>query len=122
MQKKLVIFFLTHFTYGMIFNMFGPIIPYLAESTGQTESEFTYIFVLRGVSYLAAGFCQQSFLKDYCLYKRMLISCLVSGISFFFLHLIYPYYLLSSFVCLIMFFANGSIEVLINVLLMTATA
>jgi len=38
MQRKLIIFFLTHFTYGMIFNMFGPIIPYLAEKSGQVES------------------------------------------------------------------------------------
>ena len=121
MNKKLILFFLTHFTYGMMFSMFGPIIPYLAEESNRIESDFTFMFVMRGISYLIAGFCQQSFFKQYCLYKRMLVSCILSGISLIFFQLFYSYHFVASLICLILFLANGSMEVLINVLLMTSS-
>ena len=82
MKAKLYIFFTTHFTYGLIFSVFGPLIPYLSESTGLVESDFNYIFALRGVAYLITGLAQKTILGRYCLYKRIFLSCIFSGIGF----------------------------------------
>lgn len=80
MKNHVVLVFLAHLAYGMNFSMFGPIVPYLAEESGRLESDFTFVFVLRGISYLMAGLCQQRFFKQYHLTKRMMASCIISGI------------------------------------------
>jgi hypothetical protein len=37
---------------------------------------------MRGIAYLIAGLSQKTILKNYNIYNRMLLSCLMSGIGF----------------------------------------
>ena len=73
---------------------------------------------MRGIAYLIAGLAQKMLLKQYCLYKRMLISCLISGIGFILFQKVYFNPILLGIVSFLMNLTIGSIEVLINVLLM----
>lgn len=108
MNNKLYLVFLTHFTYGLVFNMFGPLVPYMAELSHRIESDFTYMFLIRGVAYLVAGFSQKGFLSQFNPVKRLMVSCIVSGVCFGLFDQFYQNVIISSIICVFMFLGNGS--------------
>ena len=80
------------------------------------------MFLIRGVAYLVAGFSQKGFLSRYNPVRRLMVSCIVSGICFALFHNFYQNKLVSSIICVAMFLGNGSMEVLINVLLTASSS
>jgi predicted MFS family arabinose efflux permease len=69
---------------------------------------------------MITGLAQKTFLGKYCLYKRMLVSCLLSGFGFILFQMAYHNSTLLAFVSFFMNLSIGSIEVLVNVLLIEA--
>ena len=59
MSLPKIIYFLAYsysfVLYGSIITGMGPIIPYFAEATGNSETSFSYIFFVRALGYLAGG-------------------------------------------------------------------
>lgn len=66
------------------------------------------MFLIRGVAYLVAGFSQKGFLSQFNAVKRLMISCIVSGVCFGLFQLFYENRLFSSIICVPMFLGNGS--------------
>ncbi len=69
---------------------------------------------------MITGLAQKTFLGHFCLYKRMLVSCISSGIGFILFGMFYHNSTILAFVAFFMNLSIGSIEVLINVLLIEA--
>lgn len=69
---------------------------------------------------MITGFAQKTILGGYCLYKRMLISCLLSGFGFILFQMSFRNSTALAFVSFFMNLSIGSIEVLVNVLLIEA--
>lgn len=66
---------------------------------------------------MITGFAQKTIMGGYCLYKRMLISCLLSGFGLILFQMSFRNSTALAFVSFFMNLSIGSIEVLVNVLL-----
>jgi MFS family permease len=118
MNSQLKVNFLAHFTDGLMFSVFGPIIPFFSEMTGLIESEFNYIFALRGVAYVIAGILQKSLLSEIKLAVRMQACMFIAGVCFLLFANSYNNSFYLSIFSFILNMAIGSISVLVNVCLM----
>lgn len=80
----MILYHITNLLYGVIVYSLGPIVPYLAEETGLTEGHFTYLFIIKGITFMSTCLLKVTILKDHSnLHQAMWIGCLLSGIGTF---------------------------------------
>ena len=113
----LVLYFSTHFVFGFALNSIGPIIPYLAELSHRHVSEYSFLFLLRGISFIVSGILHKTVLSKLDLHLKMLLSCFLTGLAYILFSLtlnILHQGLLMVFISL----GSGSIEILIQICLL----
>ena len=79
------VFFALYFSafvlYNICFSFYGPLIPYFAEATGQSEGAFSILLVMRGVGFTLGGAIKLCFMKAIDLHKGLGLGCVVAGVG-----------------------------------------
>ena len=75
------LYLFTHSLIGSIFSSLGPFLPFLASATNHSESYFTWLITVRGISFIFAGFVKVWIIQKVDLHKGLRNCCFGVGIS-----------------------------------------
>ena len=67
--------------YGVLFDSLGPLVPYFSEATNLSESNFSIIFIMRGIGYIGGGFIKLIFMSKLDLHQGMRLSMICAGVG-----------------------------------------
>jgi predicted MFS family arabinose efflux permease len=81
MLELMIVYCFNSVIFGAIYDSYGPLLPYLSEVTGLTESSFTIIFTMRGVGYIIGGVLKLKLMSEIDLHRGLAISCFFGGLS-----------------------------------------